>query len=131
MTIEPYFTTLQAAAAMGFLMLIQLIVADVVGIRRKHVPGTPVPADHADVLFRASRTVANTNESIVIFVLLVLYCVFSQASPTLTATAAWVYVGSRLIYAICYYANAQIFRSIIFGVSLLALAALLFVGLLT
>ncbi|NKB99902.1 MAG: hypothetical protein GKR90_15580 [Pseudomonadales bacterium] len=46
----------------------------------------------------------------------------------MTAFCAWTYVTARSVYAICYYANLQVLRSICFGVSALSLAALLVVG---
>lgn len=123
-----YDTTLAAAAAMAALMLLQLLVADIIGIRRKHEPGTPVPASHDDVLFRTTRAVGNTNESIAIFILLVVLAMFSGASPQLTAIASWVYVIGRLAYTLCYYFDVRIMRSVFFGVALLALVALLVIA---
>lgn len=119
---------LTAMGAMAFLMLIQILVVDVLGIRAKHVPGTPVDASHDSLMFRASRTVANTNESIAVFILAVMFCVFSGASPIYTAYAAWGFVASRALYAICYYSNLKLLRSSVFGISLLILFALLVVG---
>ncbi|NKB99901.1 MAG: hypothetical protein GKR90_15575 [Pseudomonadales bacterium] len=63
-----YSASIYAIGATAALMLIQLLVADVLGIIRKHTPGTSVQSGHSDPLFRVTRTVANTNESIGIFV---------------------------------------------------------------
>jgi len=112
-------------------MLIQLVISDATGILRKHVPGTKIADDHNDLLFRVSRTVTNTNESIAIFVCALLFCVLSGASPELTAYAAWSYVSFRVAYAAFYYLNLQSLRSISFGCSALALFALLLVGMFT
>ena len=109
-------------------MLLQVLAADVVSILRKHPPGTQVVADHGNALFRVVRTVANTNESVAVFLGGLLFCVLSGASPQYTGYAAWTYVLARACYAICYYANVQLLRSVFFGISLLALAALLAVG---
>ncbi len=128
MDLTPYELTLAAVAAMACLMLVQLLVADVVGISRKHEPGTPVGGSHDDLLFRTARTVANTNESIAVFVLLVLLAVLSGASPSLTAIATWTYVASRLAYTLCYYADIRTMRSVFFGVAFLALIALLIIA---
>ena len=68
---QTYSITIIALGAMAVLMFCQLLIADVIGIRSKHVPGSQVAADHNNIHFRASRTVANTNESIAIFVLAV------------------------------------------------------------
>ncbi|MEZ5570379.1 MAG: MAPEG family protein [Halioglobus sp.] len=124
-----YESTVLALGAMAALMLVQLIVADVVGIRSKHSPGSAVPADHANLLFRSTRTVANTNESVAIFVLATLFCIYSSASPSYTAYAAWSFVASRAVYAVCYYGNLQLLRSVTFGIALLCLLALMAIGL--
>ena len=127
-------TYASAVGALGYvaaLMMVQLLVADVLGIRHKHTPGSTVPADHANILFRATRAVGNMNESIGIFICALLFCVLGSASPGLTANAAWGYAIARTLYLVCYYANLQIPRSICFGLSLLALAVMLYAGFFT
>ncbi|MEM7097557.1 MAG: MAPEG family protein [Pseudomonadota bacterium] len=131
MDIEAYSSSLAALGAMGVLMFLQMLAADIVGILRKQVPGAPVTADHADMLFRVTRTVGNTNESIAIFIIGLMLCVHSGASAAWTAYAAWAYVATRAIYAVCYYTNQQTLRSISFGLSFVALATLLIVGFFT
>jgi len=126
--VQTYEMAIYAIGALALLMLLQLLVADVVGILSKHTPGSAIGGGHSDVLFRVSRTVANTNESIAIFILATLFCILSGASPTFTAYAAWGFVLSRALYAIFYYSNLQIFRSVIFGISLLCLLGLLLTG---
>ena len=130
-TLASYGASVAALGAVGALMLVQLLIADVTGIKSKHTPGTAVEGDHSDVLFRVSRTVANTNESVAIFVCALLFCILGSASPAYTAGAAWTYVVLRLVYAICYYANLQTLRSISFALSLVSLLVLLLIGLLT
>lgn len=125
-----YESTFMALGAMALLMFVQLVFADLVGIKFKHLPGAAIPADHGKLLFRAARTVANTNESIAIFVLAVLFCIFSEAAANHTAYAAWAFVSARLLYALCYYGNVQLLRSVVFGISLLCLLALVVIGVL-
>jgi uncharacterized MAPEG superfamily protein len=125
---QTYEYTTFALGAMALLMLLQLLVADVAGMKSKHTPGASINTDHSNFLFRASRTVANTNESIAVFVLATTFCILSNASPTYTAYAAWGFIAARALYALFYYLNLQILRSVIFGVSLLSLAALLVIG---
>lgn len=117
-----------AVGASAVLLFIQLLIADVIGLKSKHLPGAEIPTDHGNPLFRASRTVANTNESIAIFILSIAFCILSGASAQMTGYCAWAFVAARSAYAICYYANIQLFRSIFFGLSLLSLAGLLFIG---
>ncbi len=123
-----YESTILAMGVLAVLMLTQLLVADAVGIKAKHSPGSTVIPNHDDFLFRSTRTVANTNESIAIFLLASIFCIFSQANPTHTAIASWGFVASRAIYAACYYLDFRLLRSTSFGISLLFLVALLVVG---
>ena len=126
--LQTYSTTIAALGALALLMFFQLLVVDVIGIRSGHSPGSVIPPDHDNLLFRVSRTVANTNESIAIFILAVSFCMLSGAPASTTGYAAWAFVIARLCFAVCYYANLQLLRSTMFGVSLMALAALLAVG---
>ncbi len=123
-----YAASIGALGAMAVLMLVQLLIADVAGIRHRHVPGTPVTGTHSDVLFRVTRTVANTNESIAIFVLALFFCMLSGANPVHVGYAAWAFVVSRVLYAVCYYLDLRLLRSTTFGVSLVSLLALLVIG---
>ena len=125
---QTYAMTISAAGTLAVLMLCQLLIADVVGLRTGHVPGSLAETDHDNPLFRVTRTVANTNESIAIFVLAILFCVLSGAPAAATAYAAWAFVIARALYAICYYANLRLLRSCMFGISLIALIALLVIG---
>lgn len=125
---QTYSTTVAALGSLAALMFLQLLIADVIGLRSKHVPGSQVPSDHGNLLFRASRAVANTNESVVIFVLAVLFCMLAGASASATGYAAWAFVVLRLLYAVCYYLNWQLTRSGVFVLSLLAILTLLILG---
>lgn len=58
-----YFPTLLGFLAIGILLLLQLVIADVTAVRAGHVPGAPVDATRASKVFRAHRAHANTNES--------------------------------------------------------------------
>lgn len=124
----PYSSTIGSLGAAGALLLIQLVVLDVAGIRAKHRPGAPVTADPADFLFRATRAHANTIESIAAFILFALYGLLSGASPQWLAAAAWTWVLARGAHMVFYYANIPIARSVSFGVSVLALLAMLGCG---
>ena len=125
---DTYSASIFAAGAMATLMLLQVLVVDVVGITSGHKPGHAIEADHDKLVFRVSRTVANTNESIAVFILGLAFCLLVGASPTYTAAAAWLYVASRALYALFYYGNIKLARSISFGFSLVALLALVATG---
>ncbi len=125
---EIYQSSILALGTLAVLMLVQLLIADVTGILNKKVPGTSVVESHGNSLFRVTRTMANTNESVAIFLVAWLFCVFSDASPDYTAYASWTYVTARLLYAVCYYANIQVMRSVCFVFSLVGIAGLIAVG---
>ena len=126
--LNAYELTVYSWGALALLLLVQLIIADVMGIKLKHVPGTPPDANHGNPLFRASRTVANTNESIALYIIVSLFCVFNGADPTYTGYLSWAYVVGRVVYALCYYFNQPTMRSASFGVTLLVLLGMLIVG---
>lgn len=123
-----YQQTVTAIGAMALLMFVQTLIVDVVGMRAKHVPGSTVAVDHENLLFRVSRAVGNTNETIAIFLLGVIFCMLSGANPQQTAIAAWGFVAARGLYALCYYFNLKILRSTVFGVVLLSLLSLVVIG---
>ncbi len=123
--LEPYALTVGAMLATAALFIVQMLVLDVAGIKARHVPGAPVVADHASFLFRATRAHANTNESVAAFLLLVIVAIFSMASPKWTGIFSCLYVAGRLGHMLCYYASLKLARSVSFGVSLIALVALL------
>ena len=81
-----------ALGAMALLMLVQLFFAVAVSTRAQHIPGTTAAGGHDDPFFRATRTVANTNETIAIFILAVMFCIMSGAAEHATAQAAWAFV---------------------------------------
>ena len=122
----PYEPTVLAMLATATLFLVQLLVADLAGIKAKHVPGSPVQADHGSFHFRAVRAHANTNESVAAFILLVVVTMFVSASPSWVNASAWAYVAGRLGHMLCYYADLRLARSVAFALSLLGLFSLLF-----
>ena len=126
--LEPYSLSVAALGYVAALLLTQLLVADVLGVMKKHTPGTPVEPSHSNPLFRVSRTVGNTNESIAVFVCALLFCFFAAADPGHTAIAAWTFAISRTLYAGFYYGNLQAPRSLSFALSLMALAGLIVIG---
>lgn len=110
------------------LYLVQITMVDITSIKAKHSPGTPVEPNHDNFLFRAVRAHANTNEGIAGFILLVLFGVLSAAPAPWLNGMAWMYVLARVGYTVCYYADFRSLRSVLFGMALLALVAMLITG---
>ncbi len=105
-------------------MFLQLLVADIAGIKAAHVPGASIEANHKSFLFRSSRALGNMNESIAIFILFTVVGIFSGADPLWLGRFAVFYVAARTAYMLCYWFNIKLARSICFGLSALALLGL-------
>ena len=123
-SISAYHLTGIAMASAGGLLLLQLLVADVAGMRAKQTPGMPIEPNHENFLFRASRSLANMNESIAIFIIFALVGILSGADAKWLGLSAWIYIAARTAYMLCYWFNIKLMRSAFFGVSLLALSGL-------
>jgi len=113
----------------GFTFLVQLLIADVVALKTRHTPGYPIEPDHNDLLFRSSRVLSNTNESVAIFILLVGFALLSSANPQWLNNCSVIYLIGRVSHMVFYYADLKLLRSISFGVSLLGLTAIFITGL--
>ena len=124
----PYGSTLAAFVCLGGVYLVQVLVSDVVAIRAGHVPGMPVATGHGDLLFRATRALANTNENLPIFILLSLSAVLLAGNATWTNRLTWTFVLSRAAHMLAYYTDQRTLRSTIFGVTVAALVGLLMVS---
>ncbi len=127
--IETYGPTIASFGVIGGLLLFQLLVADVCGIVSGHTPGTGVPPDHDDKLFRATRAHANTNESIGSFLAIAAFGIAVSAAPVWLNNLSLLYLAGRIGH-MCYYyyADLRVLRSLFFGVSLLALFGMLIAG---
>jgi uncharacterized MAPEG superfamily protein len=123
-----YMPAIASIGIIGGLMLVQLVVADIIGIISKHTPGTPIAADHENLLFRAHRAHANTNESVAAFLALTVYAIAVSATPSWLNTLCLVYIAGRVGHMLCYYANLKLLRSISFGIATLALFGILVLG---
>ena len=124
----PYGSALTAFVILGGVYLVQALVADVVGIRAGHVPGMPVASGHGDLLFRATRAQANTNENLPIFLLLSVSAVLLGASVAWTNRLVWAFALARAAHMIAYYADLRPLRSAMFGIGTFALIGLFIVA---
>lgn len=120
-----YQPTLVACAALAVLIMVQVLVADLASMKSRHVPGMPITDGHASFLFRSSRALGNTNETLGLFLLLVALAVLLGARAQWVNVLAWVYVAGRAGHMTFYYARKGLARSLSFGVSLGAQFALL------
>lgn len=123
-----YTPAIASFGIIGGLLLVQLVVADIIGIANKHAPGAPIPADHSKLLFRAHRAHANTNESVAAFIALTLFAIAISAPAFWLNVLCLVYIVGRLGHMLCYYANLKLLRSVFFGIATLALVGILGLG---
>ncbi len=126
--LAPYQSAIAALGGLGFFHVVQILVADVIALRRGHTPGTAAEGGHDDLLFRASRAHANTNESIAAVVLIAGFAIARGTAPGTVAFLCWAILGLRILHGACYWANWQAPRSISFALGIVALLALFGAG---
>lgn len=135
MSIEPtatiYMPALACLAASGLLLVVQLLIADIAGIRSGHRAGFPVAADPSRFHFRAMRAHANLNESIAAFVAVVVAAMLVAAPGWAVNFFSTVYLAGRISHAVMYYANLGLARSVSFGISLAGIVGVGVAALLT
>ncbi|EGR1514374.1 MAPEG family protein [Vibrio vulnificus] len=127
--INQYSTSVLVLGLSGMLFFIQLLVADVTSIKQGHTPGISVNAGHESFLFRSSRAFANSNETVGILVLFMLFAIFSSANPLWINSLSLMYLFGRIGHMIFYYANFQLMRSVSFVVSAIGLIGMFVSGL--
>ena len=113
----------------GALSLLQLLIFDLMAIKRKHPPGHPIESSHNNLLFRLSRAHANTNETMGVLILLFLFAALSAADPIWVNRLMIGYFACRVAHMICYYLAWPTLRGLVFGLSLLSLIGLFIMGL--
>ncbi|USH04362.1 MAPEG family protein [Grimontia kaedaensis] len=126
--VQPYIDTVLVLGLTGFLFFIQLMVADVVRLKAKCVPGYPIEPSHSSILFRATRAIENSNESAAILILFSLFAILSSADPDWVNTSAFIYLGGRILHMLCYYLNLKLGRSVAFVISLIGLLGMFIAG---
>ena len=118
---DSYTTVSLCVLVLALLMIVQLLVADIAGLMARHTPGTSVTQEHSSFLFRSVRALANTNESVAIFILLVGLTVVYGVDPERAGWAAITFVAGRVVHSICYWADLRILRSVAFAFALIGL----------
>lgn len=126
--LAPYASALLALGLFGALHLSQLLVADVVAIRRGHTPGTPIEGGHDDFLFRAARAHANTNESVGAAILVSIFAIGVAGDPLWVGRLLWAFLGFRAVHMLAYYLDVRLLRSLAFGLGVGALLMVFGVG---
>lgn len=128
--LEPYRVTALVLGLTGLLYWLQLAIADIVGIRAKHTPGFTIDENHNSFLFRCNRALANSNESVGIFILFTIFALLSSANAAWLNGFAVVHLIGRTGHMLFYYRNLQLLRSAAFAIGFLGLLGIFIVGLL-
>ncbi|MBQ4880616.1 MAPEG family protein [Pseudoalteromonas luteoviolacea] len=126
---EQYQISILVIGLSGLMFLVQLLVADVVSIKKGQIPGTIVEQSHDNFLFRSSRAIANSNETVGIFILFLMFAFLSSSNSSWVNISAMVYFVGRLGHMVFYYANLKVLRSVAFGVALIGLVSIFLSGL--
>ncbi len=124
----PYEISIIVLGLTGALSLLQLLAFDFMAIKLKHPPGYPIESSHKNLLFRLSRAHANTNETLGAMIVLFLFALLSLADPVWVNRLMLGYFSMRVIHMLSYYANWKALRGIVFGLSVLFLFGLFFLG---
>ena len=119
-----YPGTVLAWIVVAVLLLVQVLVADVIGLRRKKPPGAEAEGGHDDLLWRADRAHRNTNETLGVFVLLSLAAIAVEAHPVAANGCALAFAGARAGHMLCYWFDVRILRSVCWIAALIALLVL-------
>ena len=120
----PYHNVGIALGAAGGLLVLQLLVADIAGIKAGHTPGMAVNAGHDSFFFRATRALANMNESIAIFIIFAVVGMLSGSNPVWLGRWAGLYIAARTAYMLCYWFNIKLARSAFFAVAFVGLVGM-------
>lgn len=126
--LEPYKVTILSLGLLGLLYWLQLAVVDCSAMLSRKTPGYSVEQNHQRVAFRVNRALANSNESAAIYILAIVFAIFSSAQPDWLNTCSVVYLLSRAGHMLFYYVNFPVLRSLSFAVSFLALIVALGIG---
>lgn len=91
---------------------------------------TPPPRPLLTVTGRLQRALNNHFEGLILFTLAVVVVTLGNQSTTVTQTAAWTYLGARLLYIPAYAAGLSPWRSAIWAVGFFATVTMLIAALL-
>lgn len=127
--LETYSTSILIIGLTGAILFLQLLVNDVAAFKAKHRPGYPIDPDHGSFHFRAARAFANTNETVAIFIVFVVFGILSMADPVWLNRWAAVYFIGRVAHMFFYYFGVGIARSVSFVVSMFGLVGMFVISL--
>jgi len=127
---------LTALALAGLLQAAQFVLMAVpvnleVGTRRTLAPrdGDDLMADLSPRTGRLVRALNNHFEGLILFTIAVVVVTLAQQSTAITQTAAWVYLGARILYVPAYALGLRPWRSAIWFVGFLATLTMLIAAL--
>lgn len=120
----PEITVVALAVALGLVHIVVQVSATVVtrglgfAMGARDEQSTPSP-----IVGRIERASRNFQETFPLFAAAVLAAVVAQKTSSTTATAAWVYLGARVLYLPIYVAGIPGVRTAVWTVSIGAIVA--------
>ncbi|MEM9270643.1 MAG: MAPEG family protein [Pseudomonadota bacterium] len=87
--------------------------------------GPPLRDQVKPATARLFRAYDNTNEGLLLFAIAVVVVTLGDASSSLTATCAWLFLAARLAYIPCYYFALSPWRSVVWGIGWVATLVML------
>ncbi|CAN1548122.1 COG3686 Predicted membrane protein [Paracoccaceae bacterium] len=122
---------LTALALAGLLQVVQYAIFAVpanieLGTRYTSSPrDTPPPRPLSTLTGRMQRAMNNHFEGLILFTLAVVVVTLGNQSTETTQTAAWSYLGARILYVPAYALGLRPWRSAIWGIGLAATLTML------
>lgn len=126
-------TELQVLGYAALLQYVQFLLMAVPVNLQLGVSYTAGPRDQqlqpSGLAGRLYRAMNNHTENLVLFTIAVLVVTLSGESNGMTETAAWTYLGARILYVPAYASGVYLLRSLIFTVGFSATLVMLLVAL--
>jgi uncharacterized MAPEG superfamily protein len=129
----PELTALTLAALLQVVQLVLMAVPANRDLGPDYTAGprdTPPPRPLSPLAGRLQRALANHFEALILFAIAVAVVTLSGQSTSFTAACAWTYLAARILYVPAYALGLAPWRSVVWGVGLLATVAMLIAALL-
>ena len=105
--LSPYTTAIGALMLLVLAVLIQALLAGVIGLNKSggELPGVPLQGNHASLNFRVLRTYANSTENLPAFAVTLMLAILAGASPKWVNLLAALHVTFRFAFWGIYYSG--------------------------
>lgn len=130
MTTELTVLALAALLMIGQIAIVGALTTRDLGSRYNASPRDRAPSRERSVMLgRMQRAQANHAEGLILFAIAALVVTLSGAASPLTAAAAWIYLGARLLYVPAYAFGWVPWRSAIWALGFAATVTMILASL--